>query len=109
MKMFKPINERILVRLIPEEERADGLYLPSNPHDFSNGKIVLMGKGANSAQGQRIEPEVKVGDTILFESRGVREVKVDGEKLLLMTERQIVGIITSLGSEPLILPVEESC
>ena len=106
IKKFAPINERILVRPVVEE-RSDGLYVPpsATTSDFIEGEIVAMGNGAISAQGTRIQPAVNVGDKIYFEPRGTREVP--GTDLVLMNERQIIGVINEPPEPPIFLPAGE--
>ena len=42
---------------------------------------------------KRIEPDVKVGDRILFGKWSGTEVKIDGEDLIIMKESDILGIV----------------
>ena len=49
--------------------------------------------GARDEKGERISPEVKVGDRILFGKWSGTEVKVDGQELLIMKESDIMGVL----------------
>jgi chaperonin GroES len=58
------------------------------------GEVLSVGPGARDEDGDRIEMDVKVGDKILFAKYGGTEIKVDGEKLLILRETDVLAIIT---------------
>ena len=93
MKMFKPLNERILAKLTPRDKRMGELYLPEGMDESPEAEIIAMGDGVVTVQGTRITPAVKVGDRIYFDPRGSRKLKIEGEEIFQITERQIFGIV----------------
>jgi chaperonin GroES len=52
-----------------------------------------VGPGERDDQGKRIVMDVKVGDKILFAKYSGTEVKMDGKKLLILRESDVLGII----------------
>ena len=93
---FVPINEGILVRKVTPETTEGGILLVEhNSQELEHGLIIRLGEGALSAQGQRVKPSVQEGDTVMFRGRGSTRVKSDGEELLLITERNILGKLTT--------------
>ena len=54
---------------------------------------MAVGPGARADDGERIELDVKAGDTVLFGKWSGTEVKIDGEEVLIMKESDIVGIL----------------
>ncbi len=92
---FKPLGSRVLVEPIEQEEvTASGIVLPETAKEKpQQGKILAAGPGDRNDKGERIALDVKVGDTILFAKYSGTEVKMDGKKLLILRESDILGIV----------------
>lgn len=92
---FRPLHDRVLVRRIEADEKtAGGIIIPDNAKEKpSEGEIISVGEGAYNEDGDRIKPDVKAGDRVLFGKWSGTEVKLDGEDLLIMKESDIMGII----------------
>ena len=94
--MLKPLGDRVLVEIIEEAEQktAGGLYVPDTAKEKSQrGKVVAVGSGKLLDNGQRVEVEVKVGDTVYFAKYGGTEVSLGGKDYSLLSERDILAII----------------
>ncbi len=92
---FRPLHDRVLVRRIEAEEKtAGGIIIPDTAKEKpQEGKVVAVGEGAYNEDGDRIKPDVKKGDKILFGKWSGTEVKIDGEDLIIMKESDILGIL----------------
>ncbi len=92
---IKPLHDRVVVRRIDEDERTPGgIIIPDTAKEKPmQGEVVAVGPGARDDDGDRIVPDVKPGDTVLFGKWSGTEVKIDGEELLIMKESDIMGII----------------
>ncbi|NVJ70454.1 MAG: co-chaperone GroES [Alphaproteobacteria bacterium] len=92
---LRPLHDRVLVkRLESEAKTAGGIILPDSAQEKpSEGEVVAVGAGAKTEDGKVIALDVKVGDKILFGKWSGTEVKVDGQDLLIMQEKDIMGII----------------
>ena len=92
---IKPLHDRVVVRRIDEDERTPGgIIIPDTAKEKPmQGEVVAVGPGARDDDGDRIEPDVKPGDKVLFGKWSGTEVKIDGEELLIMKESDIMGII----------------
>ncbi|MBI6628837.1 co-chaperone GroES [Pontibaca salina] len=92
---FTPLHDRVLVRRVEEEEKtAGGLIIPDSAKEKpAEGIVVSVGAGARNDSGERITPDVKEGDRILFGKWSGTEVTIDGEEMLIMKESDIMGII----------------
>ena len=55
--------------------------------------MLFRSPGKIQENGQRLAPEVKKGDKVLYTSYAGTEVKIDGEKYLLMRESDILAIV----------------
>ncbi|WGF86322.1 co-chaperone GroES [Marinivivus vitaminiproducens] len=99
--MFKPLHDRVAVKRLEEETRtAGGVIIPDTAKEKpSQGEVVAVGPGARDEDGKRIEPDVKVGDVVLFGKWSGTEVKIDGQELLIMKEADIMGIVTQAAAE----------
>lgn len=92
---IKPLADRVLVRPQEREERTKGgIVLPDTAKEKPQmGKVLAAGPGRLLENGQRVALEVKEGDTILFSKYAGTEIKVDGEDLLLINERDILAVV----------------
>jgi chaperonin GroES len=92
---FKPLGGRVLVEPVEQEEvTAGGIVLPETAKEKpQQGKVLAAGPGDRNDKGERIPMEVKVGDMVLFAKYSGTEVKMDGKKLLILRESDILGIV----------------
>jgi len=92
---FRPLHDRVVVKRVDGEEKtAGGIIIPDTAKEKpSEGIIVAVGPGARDDDGDRIAPDVKQGDRILFGKWSGTEVRVNGEDLLIMKESDIMGVV----------------
>ena len=92
---FRPLHDRVVVRRLSAEEKTKGgIIIPDSAKEKpAEGEIISVGEGAYNEDGDRIKPDVKAGDRVLFGKWSGTEVKVDGEELLIMKESDILGVI----------------
>ena len=92
---IRPLHDRVIVRRVEEKKTtASGLIIPdSSTEKPSRGEVVAAGNGRISAQGALIPLDVKVGDTVMFGQYSGSEITVGEEKLLVMSEDEIVAVI----------------
>ena len=92
---LKPLGGRVIVEPIEQEERtAGGIILPETAKEKpQEGKILASGPGERDEAGNRIVMEVKVGDKVLYAKYSGTEVKVEGKKLLILRESDILAIV----------------
>ncbi len=92
---FKPLGGRVLVEPIEQEEvTAGGIVLPETAKEKpQQGKVLAAGPGDRNDKGERIAMDVKVGDVVLFAKYSGTEVKIEGKKVLILRESDILGIV----------------
>ena len=92
---FRPLHDRVLIkRLDSEEKTAGGLIIPDTAKEKPmEGEVMAVGEGAYNDDGDRIKPDLKAGDKVLFGKWNGTEVKIDGEDLLIMKESEIMGVL----------------
>jgi chaperonin GroES len=92
---IKPMADRMLVKPLEEEEvTPGGIVLPETAKEKpQKGEVLAVGPGARDDEGKRIEMDVSVGDKVLFAKYGGTEIKMDGDKLLILRESDILAIL----------------
>ena len=92
---LKPLADRIVVKVLTQDEKTrGGIVLPDTAKEKpQEAKVMAVGAGKVLENGQKLPPEVKVGDRVLFGKYSGTEVKVDGEEYLIMREDDILGVI----------------
>jgi chaperonin GroES len=89
------LADRVVVKPLEQEEAKVGsIYIPDTAKEKpQEGQVVAVGPGKVSDSGDKVAPEVKVGDKVLYGKYSGTEVTVDGEDYLIMRESDILAII----------------
>jgi len=93
---IRPLGDRILVKALEEEQKTkSGIVLPDTAKEKpQQGKVLAVGKGAFIEDSRERRPlDVEAGDTIIFAKYGGTEVKLDGDEVLILSERDILAIV----------------
>ena len=92
---LKPLADRLVVKVVSGEERTkSGLYLPDTAQEKpQEGEVIAVGNGRVLDNGQKMPLEVKVGDRIIFSKYAGTEIKLDGEKFVIFSERDVLAVI----------------
>jgi len=91
----KPLNDRVLVSRIEEdEETSGGIIIPDTAKEKpQQGNVVAVGPGKLDDKGSRQPMAVKAGDKVLFGKYAGTDIKIDGVEHLIMREDDILGIL----------------
>ena len=92
---IKPLADRLVVKPLEEEEvTPSGIVLPETAKEKpQKGEVLSAGPGARDNEGKRIAMDVSVGDKVLFTKYAGTEIKINGDKLLILRESDILAII----------------
>ncbi|GMR09636.1 MAG: co-chaperone GroES [Anaerolineae bacterium] len=92
---LKPLGDRLVVKPLEDEEvTPSGIVLPETAKEKpQKGEVLSVGPGARDDDGKRIEMDVSVGDKVLFAKYGGTEIKIDGDKLLILRESDVLAIL----------------
>jgi chaperonin GroES len=92
---LKPLGDRLVVKPLEEEEvTPGGIVLPETAKEKpQKGEVLAVGPGSRDDEGKHIAMEVSVGDKVLYAKYGGTEVKVNGDKLLILRESDILALI----------------
>jgi chaperonin GroES len=91
----RPLGDRVVVKIVKEEKTAGGLLLPDNAQEKpQTGEVLSVGPGKILDNGSRQPVDVAVGDKVLFAKYSGTEVKLDGQTYLLLSEKDILGVVS---------------
>ena len=93
---LKPLGNRVVIEPVEQEDvTVGGIVLPETAKEKpQKGLILAVGLGDKDENGKRIPMDVNENDTVLFPKYSGTEIKVDGKKLLIMRESDILAILT---------------
>ncbi|HJD58233.1 MAG TPA: co-chaperone GroES [Rickettsia endosymbiont of Ceroptres masudai] len=92
---FKPLHDRIAIKPIEHEEKTKGgIIIPDTAKEKPmQGEIVVVGNGIRNTKGEIHPLALKVGDKVLYGKWAGTEIEIKGEKLIVMKESDVFGII----------------
>jgi len=87
------LGDRVVIKPTPKEEVSKGgIVLPDTAKEKpQEGKIIAVGPGRLTEEGNRIAMEVKKGDKVIYSKYAGTEFKLDGEELIIMREGDILA------------------
>jgi chaperonin GroES len=92
---LRPLGDRVVIRPTPREEMTkSGIVLPDTAKEKpQEGTIVAAGPGRILEDGKREAMDVKEGDKVLYAKYAGTEFKVDGDELLIVSQKDILAIV----------------
>ena len=92
---LRPLGDRVVVKPTPREEMTkSGIVLPDTAKEKpQEGEVLAAGPGRILEDGKREAMDVKVGDKVLYAKYAGTEFKVDGEDLLIVSQKDILAIV----------------
>ena len=90
---IKPLADRVLIKPVDEAESKKGsILIPDTAKEKpQEGKVVAVGSGRIDNKGERVAPEVKKGDKVLFRKYAGTEINIDEEPYLILAESEILA------------------
>ena len=93
---IKILGDRLLVDVVKPDQKTDGgVFLPSSVQsgNFKKAVVRVLGEGTKLEDGTMVVPIVKVGDVVLLPSQMGVPIELEGKKLTLVKETDIIGIL----------------
>ncbi len=92
---LRPLGDRVVIQPTPREEMTkSGIVLPDTAKEKpQEGSVLAVGPGAFDNEGKRIAIDVKVGDKVLYAKYAGTEFKVEGDELLIVSQKDILAIV----------------
>jgi chaperonin GroES len=93
---LKPLGDRVVVKPAGREETTkSGIVLPDTAKEKpQRGTVVAVGAGRKDDEGKRISLDVEVGNEVLFAKYAGTEFKLEDEELLILSEKDILAIVS---------------
>ena len=91
---IKPIGDKVVIKPIAVEEvTKSGIVLPGTAQEKpQQGEVIAVGDGIYQ-NGVKIPMELKVGDRVVYGKFGGIDVKLNGEEVIIMSEKDVLIIL----------------
>jgi chaperonin GroES len=92
---LKPLFDNVLIRRLEAEAKtASGIILPDSAQEKPTmGEILATGPGRVTPKGEKEPMVVKVGQKVMYKEWGGNKVKLNGEELVLVEQKDILAIV----------------
>ncbi len=92
---LRPLGDRVVIKPSEREEMTkSGIVLPDTAKEKpQEGSILAAGPGKILDDGTREAMDVKVGDKVLYAKYAGTEFKLDGEDVLIVSQKDILAIV----------------
>jgi len=92
---LRPLGDRVVIQPTPREEMTkSGIVLPDTAKEKpQEGTIIAAGPGRINEDGKREPMDVKTGDKVLYAKYAGTEFKIEGEELLIVSQKDILAIV----------------
>ncbi len=95
MAKIVPIGDHLVVKIEETEEKTkSGIVLPDTAKEKpQKGEVIAVGSGRVLENGKKVPLEVKEGDKVIFSKYAGTEVKLEGQKYLILSESDVLAIL----------------
>ncbi len=96
-RKLRPLGDRVVVRPTAREEMTQsGIVLPDTAKEKpQEGTVIAVGPGRTLDDGKREAIDVEEGQRVLDAKYAGTEFKVEGEELLIVSQKDILAIVNS--------------
>jgi chaperonin GroES len=94
-KKLRPLGDRVVIKPTAREDMTkSGIVLPDTAKEKpQEGVILSAGPGKIDDNGKREPMDVKVGDKVLYAKYAGTEFKIEGDDLLIVSQKDILAIV----------------
>ena len=94
---IRPVDERILIKPLKEEERkVGGIIIPDTAKERPQiGEVMALGDDIefSDRKQRKLSDIVKVGDRVVYARYGTTEIKMDNEEYFLIGRSDILAVV----------------
>ncbi len=92
---LRPLGDRVVIKPTPRDEMTkSGIVLPDTAKEKpQEGSVIAVGPGRILDDGKREQIDVKKGDKVLYAKYAGTEFKVDGDELLIVSQKDILAVV----------------
>lgn len=95
MTKIKPLGNRVLIKRSKAPTTKGGILLPDSAQEKpKEGVVLAVGPGKIDDKGNKQIVDVKIGDRVLFGAYAGTEVKGEDEEMLILSEEDILGVLS---------------
>ena len=96
---LRPLGDRVVIKPVAREETTrGGIVLPDTATEKpQQGEVIAVGPGRVLDNGDRVAIELKEGDRVLFAKYAGTEFKHESDDLLILSEKDVLGVMVSNG------------
>lgn len=94
-KTLQPLNDFVLVKALPKDEKIGGIYVPESARTSSNEVTATVIAVGPAARADDDSPMLEAGDVVVFEAHFGHTVRSTGEVLLILKARDIWGVLSA--------------
>ncbi|MBR2974526.1 MAG: co-chaperone GroES [Clostridia bacterium] len=91
---LRPLFDKVVVKEIEQqEESVSGIFLPTSAKEKQEMAVVVaVGQGGN-VDGKQVDMVVKVGDKVLYSKYAGSEFTVDGQKVTIIRQSDVLAVV----------------
>jgi chaperonin GroES len=95
MAKLRPLGDRVVVQPLERDEMtASGIVLPDTAKEKpQEGKVIAVGPGKLLENGERVPLDLNEGDRVIYSKYSGTEFKLEGEELLILSERDVLAVV----------------
>jgi chaperonin GroES len=92
---LRPLGDRAVIKPSAREEMTkSGIVLPDTAKEKpQEGSVIAVGPGRILDDGKREAIDVKTGDKVLYAKYAGTEFKIDGDELLIVSQKDILAVV----------------
>ena len=91
---IKPLFDRVVIKDVESEETTkSGIILTAAAKEKPQmAEVLAVGPGGN-VDGKEVKMEVKVGQKVIYSKYAGTEVKLDGEEVKIVSQKDILAVV----------------
>lgn len=92
--MIKPLSDKVLIKMVAAEETTkSGIILSANSQEKPQiAEVIEVGPGI-TADGEKVEMQVKKGDKVITSKYSGTEIKYEGTEYIIVKQDDILAIV----------------
>jgi chaperonin GroES len=92
---IRPLHDRLIVKRVESEQKSKGgILIPDTAKEKpQEGKVIAVGKGRRTDEGELLPLEVHKGDRVLFAKYSGSDIDIDGEEHIIIREDDVLAVL----------------
>lgn len=83
-----PINDKIIIKLINEDNKNKNILIPEQKEKSNEGLIISISEDINF-----YKTKIKLGDKVIFNKFSGQNIKINNENYLIIRKEDILAIL----------------